>query len=59
LKTAGLLQEWDKPKREESTRVFHTDLRLSVSELRIAVKNFPTDRLENAQNVLKYYMNHS
>lgn len=58
LKTADLLQEWDKPKREEEgNEVSPTDLKLRVSESRITVKNFPTDRLKNAQNVLKYYMN--
>lgn len=57
LKTADLLQEWDKPKREdERNDIPYTDLKLRVSEPRITVENFPTDRLENAQNILKYYV---
>ena len=58
LKMTDLLQEWDKPQREEErNEVFSTDLRLNVSRSGITVKNFPKDRLQNAQIFLEYYMN--
>lgn len=56
LKISDLLQEWDKPKVKDMRKDLPiTTLKLSISQSKILVENFPQERRDEAVKVLQSY----
>lgn len=58
LKICDILQEWDKPIAKEETmtkKIEHTDIQVLKSQDKIVVKNFPKEKLEKVNGIIKNY----
>jgi len=56
LKIADILQEWDKPKVEDSLKAFpNSNLKINFSRNKILISNFPKEKIDGTLSVLDKY----